>query len=413
MLTVWRANLLGSSGKGNEYFLHHLLGADAAVRAEETRPDSAPPRSSGTTRRRAASSTCSSSLDFRMTSTACSPMCVLPAATWYEKYDLSSTDMHPFVHAFNAAIAPPWETRSDYDAFVAIAKEFSRLAATHLGHAPRPCRHAAAARHARTRLPSPGRGARLAARRVRPGPGSDDAALLPWSSATTPRSARRWPRSGQRRTARHRRERRHLEARSRGRVPAPQERRRARRARRRPPGLARAEHACEAILALSGTTNGRLAVQGFGELERADRHAAGRPGRATTRASGSPSPTPRSRPEPVITSPGVVRQRDTAGAATRRSRSTSSGSKPWHTLTGRQHFFLDHDWMAELGEQLPVFRPPLDMKRLFGDPGMGEDGRLGADGALPDAALEVVDPLRVPGQPVHADAVPRRPGRSG
>ena len=23
--------------------------------------------------------------------------------------------------------------------------------------------------------------------------------------------------------------------------------------------------------------------------------------------------------------------------------------KPWHTLTGRQHFFLDHDWMTELG----------------------------------------------------------------
>jgi nitrate reductase alpha subunit len=35
--------------------------------------------------------------------------------------------------------------------------------------------------------------------------------------------------------------------------------------------------------------------------------------------------------------------------------------KPWHTLTGRQHFYLDHDWMAELGEQLPVYRPPLDL----------------------------------------------------
>src|SRR5690606_11844461 len=29
VLTVWRANLLGSSGKGNEYFLHHVLGADS------------------------------------------------------------------------------------------------------------------------------------------------------------------------------------------------------------------------------------------------------------------------------------------------------------------------------------------------------------------------------------------------
>ena len=31
VLTVWRANLLGSSAKGNEYFLRHLLGTDAVA----------------------------------------------------------------------------------------------------------------------------------------------------------------------------------------------------------------------------------------------------------------------------------------------------------------------------------------------------------------------------------------------
>jgi nitrate reductase alpha subunit len=51
--------------------------------------------------------------------------------------------------------------------------------------------------------------------------------------------------------------------------------------------------------------------------------------------------------------------------------------KPWHTLTGRQHFYLDHDWIAELGESLPVFRPPLDMTRLFGEPAIGSSGELG------------------------------------
>ena len=40
------------------------------------------------------------SSDFRMTSTTLLSDIVLPAATWYEKHDLSSTDMHPFVHAF-------------------------------------------------------------------------------------------------------------------------------------------------------------------------------------------------------------------------------------------------------------------------------------------------------------------------
>ena len=39
--------------------------------------------------------------------------------------------MHPFVHSFNPAIAPPWQTRTDWDAFQTIAK-FSELAAGHL-----------------------------------------------------------------------------------------------------------------------------------------------------------------------------------------------------------------------------------------------------------------------------------------
>ena len=41
--------------------------------------------------------------------------------------------MHPFVHSFNPAIAPPWETRTDFDAFSLLAGEFSRLAGAHLG----------------------------------------------------------------------------------------------------------------------------------------------------------------------------------------------------------------------------------------------------------------------------------------
>src|SRR5262249_48688304 len=36
VMTVWRANLLGSSGKGMEYFLRHLVGADDAIRAQES-----------------------------------------------------------------------------------------------------------------------------------------------------------------------------------------------------------------------------------------------------------------------------------------------------------------------------------------------------------------------------------------
>ena len=37
------------------------------------------------------------------------------------------------------------------------------------------------------------------------------------------------------------------------------------------------------------------------------------------------------------------------------------------------HFYLDHQWMLEVGEGLPVFRPPLHHRAIFGDPG-AEDG---------------------------------------
>ena len=102
------------------------------------------------------------SIDFRMTSTTLLSDIVLPAATWYEKNDLSSTDMHPFVHAFSPAIDPPWEARSDFDAFHTIARVFSRLAEDPPRRAPGRGDDADAARHPRRdRLPGRDR-ARLA-----------------------------------------------------------------------------------------------------------------------------------------------------------------------------------------------------------------------------------------------------------
>ena len=83
--------------------------------------------------------------------------------------------------------------------------------------------------------------------------------------------------------------------------------------------------------------------------------------------------------------------------------------KPWHTLTGRQHFYLDHDWMQELGEELPVFRPPLDMHKLFGEPRLGRNGELEltvrylTPHSKWSIHSEYQDNLH------HAHAVPRRP----
>ncbi|MBC7307516.1 MAG: nitrate reductase subunit alpha, partial [Dietzia sp.] len=35
------------------------------------------------------------------------------------------------------------------------------------------------------------------------------------------------------------------------------------------------------------------------------------------------------------------------------------------------------DWMAEMGEQLPVYRPPLNMHQLYGEPVLGSDDGSG------------------------------------
>ena len=133
ILTIWRANLLGSSAKGNEYFLKHLLGADSSLRASEAPEGSGPRDVTWHDEAPEGKLDLLLSLDFRQTSTTIFSDVVLPAATWYEKHDLNTTDMHPFVHSFNPAIAPPWQTRTDWDAWQTIATKFSELAAEHLG----------------------------------------------------------------------------------------------------------------------------------------------------------------------------------------------------------------------------------------------------------------------------------------
>ncbi len=133
MMFVWRSNLLGSSGKGHEYFLRHLLGADDNASAKEAPPEQRPRDVVWRDEAPEAKLDLLVNLDFRMTSTGHYSDVVLPAATWYEKFDLSMTDMHPFVHSFNAAIDPPWEARDDWDSFVSLAEVFAPMAARHLG----------------------------------------------------------------------------------------------------------------------------------------------------------------------------------------------------------------------------------------------------------------------------------------
>ncbi|HNF76498.1 MAG TPA: molybdopterin dinucleotide binding domain-containing protein, partial [Thauera aminoaromatica] len=51
----------------------------------------------------------------------------------YEKNDLNTTDMHPFIHPLGEAVTPGWESKSDWQIFRTLAKTFTALGAKHLG----------------------------------------------------------------------------------------------------------------------------------------------------------------------------------------------------------------------------------------------------------------------------------------
>jgi nitrate reductase alpha subunit len=365
ILTVWRANLLGSSSKGNEFFLRHVLGTDNAVRADEAPESVRPAEVTWRDDAPVGKLDLLVSIDFRMTSTGLFGDILLPAATWYEKHDLSSTDMHPYVHAFTPAIDPPWETRSDYDIFQGLARRVQELSAGHLG-AVRDLVAVPLLHDTADEMAVPGGVVRdwrtgevdlvpgvtapkfvvverdystVADRMSALGPLTDKLGMITKGVSFMPTKEVEWL------------------AQRNGVIPDGIAAGR--------PALVTDVHACETILALSGTTNGRLAVQGFEAMERrtgqelADLARDHEGGRITF-------PDTQARPVPVITSP------EWSGSEHGGRRYTAfvinvERLKPWHTLTGRQHFFLDHDWMTEIGEALPTFRPPLNLARIDGD----------------------------------------------
>jgi len=365
VLTLWRANLLGNSAKGSEYFLRHLLGTDSAVTGPEVPPERRPKDVEWRETAPVGKLDLVTTIDFRMTGSALLSDIVLPAATWYEKHDISTTDMHPFIHAFNPAISPPWQARTDHQAFLGLADKVSELAVKHLGtrtdvvavplltdtpdematpHGivkdwktgecePVPGvtmpklvvverDYTALGAKMRTlgplisRLGTTTKGVTV--------PGIDPVAFVAARNGV----AESGPGKGQ-------------------------------------PLIASDTTMADAILALSGTTNGVQAVAGFLELEkRTGRELADLVGdNADRRLTFDDT---RRGPAPVFTSyewSGIEKD----GRRYSPFCINVERLRPWSTVTGRQQFYIDHDWMAELGELLPVYRPPLDMGRYVPD----------------------------------------------
>ena len=127
---IWRGNAIMGSMKGHEYALKHYLGThsnaigtDSVDHTEEVKWHEVAP---------VGKMDLIVDLNFRMDSSALYSDIVLPAASWYEKADMNSTDLHSFIHPLSQAVAPVWESKTDWEIFKAIAKATSETAKTHL-----------------------------------------------------------------------------------------------------------------------------------------------------------------------------------------------------------------------------------------------------------------------------------------
>jgi nitrate reductase alpha subunit len=355
---IWRGNAIGTSMKGHEYMLRHYLGthnhaiaremAEGYVHEVNYRPEAPSGKLDLVV-----------DLNFRMDTSALYSDLVLPAATWYEKTDLNSTDMHSFVNPMQAAVPPAWESKTDWEIFKALAGKVSELAKIHL---PKPVRdlvmmplaHDTPDELAQTEVRDwktgeveavPGRTmpkfrvverdyTALYDRMLTLGPGVEENGIAAHGLK----------------------------------VPAADEYRALASERPRAldgriyPTLEDARDVAEAILRLDPVTNGELAYRAFEEEE----HKTGQ--RLTDLAEGTRSVRYNfadlvAQPRRVLTSPtwsGVINH----GRAYSPFTLNVEKLLPWRTLSGRQHFYLDHEGYLAWGEALPTYKPRPDAAML-------------------------------------------------
>ena len=198
-LTLWRANLLGSSAKGNEYFLQHLLGTHYNVHgASRPRPTAGRATSPGATtspRGQARPAAVGRLPDDRRPRCCPTSCCPRPPGT-------RSTTSPPPTCTRSCTPSPPRSTRRGRPRPTSTPSTPSPAQLLRAGpdpprRAPGPGRRAAAARHPRrdraARRPWCATGAQASAR---PSPGRTMPSLVVVERDYTGRSPTSWPRSG-------------------------------------------------------------------------------------------------------------------------------------------------------------------------------------------------------------------------
>ena len=358
---VWRGNALMSSAKGHEYFLKHYLGTHTNLSAKELAEEAIhevewhPKAPEGKV-------DLVVDINFRMDTTALYSDIILPTATWYEKDDLNSTDMHTFIHPLSKAVSPCWEAKSDWDIFKSIAQKFSQLAGKHF---PKPMKdivcvplmHDSIDEIAQPGIkdwtrgecePVPGKTmphiriverdyANLYNRFISYGPLARQNGLGAhgvrydikdfYDNLLKTNPTEQW--NGQ-----------------------------------KYPSLYEAKDAANVILRLAPETNGEIAYRAFEEEEK----RVGLP--LADLATDERGHTVdflniQAQPSRLLTSPcwsGIIN----GGRAYSPFCINVERLVPWRTLTGRQQFYLDHELYLAFGEHLPTYKPNPD-PRVWGD----------------------------------------------
>ena len=349
---IWRGNALMSSAKGHEFFLKHYLGTHHNSVAEDVAKnlvtdinwhEEAPQGKLDLV----------VDINFRMDTSALYSDIVLPTATWYEKNDLNSTDMHSFIHPLSAAVKPSWEAKSDWDIFKNIAKITSEFAKTYIPLPVKdivnlPIAHDSAGEISQTSVKDWSKG------ECEPVPGKTMHNIVVTERDYTQiynKYISLGPniRNG---IGAHGNsfncadyydmmfaDKDHLQE-VKGKMY---------------PSLKDDEEAVNAILHLSSLTNGVLANRAYENAEK-------RTGLKLTDLSEGNKNVKlnfddlKAQPRRYINSPiwsGTMGE----GKAYAGFTYNLEKSVPWRTLTGRQHFYLDHEMYIKFGEHLPTYKP--------------------------------------------------------
>lgn len=360
VLWIWRGNLLGTSMRGHEYALKHLLGTHNNVLGEDRSEDmveeiewhdEAPHGKLDLVY----------NVNLRMDSSANYSDIVLPTAHWYEKHDLTCTDLHSFFHPFQPAHDPAWESRSDWEIFKIISEQVSKLAKVHMPEPVEDLVMTALITDSPDEMAQPmGEMTDWLTGEVEPVPGKTfpnvkvvtrDYTKIADMYTTLGPNVEKPGGYGAKginidltETVEELKES-YLVGEKDGRV-----------------SLEDAQKVSEVILRISPESDGEISHKLFQTLEK-------QTGLELThliegdREIRHRYPDLKSQPRRSITSAhwSAIEDPDRTYCPWTMNIETL---KPWHTLTGRQEIYFDHRIYRELGEHLPTYKPPIDMMKI-------------------------------------------------